>query len=178
MNAINQKPANVPNLGDQAPQLEADIQALIDNRLQLDSAQSSAQHTRIIMDLHRLIAYVANESGLNIDPDVAAALTSRALTNNVLMAAEYAGRARGLGTGIATEKALTPDARIRLGEIMATLTDNKSAMQDKLAHIRTVRNSLLAPLDAAIQEPAQTLQDLTHHVPAFEVNFAAGFLQW
>jgi len=51
-------------------------------------------------------------------------------------------------------------------------------MQDKLAHIRMVRNSQLAPLDAAIQEPVQALQDLAHHLPAFEVNFGAGFLQW
>ncbi len=63
--------------GDQVASLTTAIRSLVANGLQLEAAQSFEQHSAAIIGLYRLITYVSNESGLSIDPDLAAALSAR-----------------------------------------------------------------------------------------------------
>lgn len=74
------------------------------------------------------------------------------MNEDMLMAAEYAGRTRGLGTGIAAKKAFTPASFTKLGSNVDFLGEYRKALQYKFDHIRKRRPQLLEALGSAPQE--------------------------
>lgn len=143
--------------GKQVEGLVSQVEALVSGGLDLTPVESFKRHTRAIMDLHRLIVYVSNESGLSIDPDLASALTARSMTDDLLMTAEYAGRARGLGTGIAAKGEFTPGTYTKLSIVINALQDYRRTLNNKIEHIRAKRPDLFQALQAP---SAQTLAAL------------------
>lgn len=89
------------NLRNDYEALTGQWEALKQDGLSLTPAASFARHTAIIMNLHNSLSTVADISGLSLDDQLTVALGTRAMVDDLLMASEYAGRSRGLGTGIA-----------------------------------------------------------------------------
>ena len=155
--AVNEDIGGALGARERAAQITRQVRELMRNGLSLSAADSFTRHTRAIMDLYALIRYVADESGLSVDPDLAAALTSRAMIDDMLMAAEYAGRTRGLGTGVAAKGAFTPQTFTKLSHNVTTLKDRRSALAAKIRHIRIKRGDLLKALDSDIDATLKAL---------------------
>ncbi len=155
--AVNQDIGGALGAREQAGQVTRQVRELMRNGLSLNAAESFTRHTRAIMDLYALIGYVADESGLSVDPDLATALTARAMIDDMLMAAEYAGRTRGLGTGVAAKGAFTPQTFTKLSHNVTTLKDRGSALAAKIRHIRIKRAGLLQALDSDIDATLKAL---------------------
>ena len=94
--------------GDRVTKVLSKLETLLAGGLELTPSVSFERHTEVIMKLHRLMNHVSDESGLSTDNDLASALLTRSMTSEMLMAAEYAGRLRGLGTGGAARGDFTP----------------------------------------------------------------------
>ncbi len=128
-------------------------------RLQQENAglpprESFQRHTQLVMKVYDLLTHVADESGITTDPEIAVALLSRALFEDLSMVAEYSGRARGLATGVAAG-ATAPSATIRLSTAIEALEARHQALTKRLAHAKTKNPELLASLDAQIRKAQQ-----------------------
>lgn len=139
-------------------------EALASNGLSLNPEESFARHTQIIMDLYHLMEFVADESGLTVDHDLATALSTRAIIADLLLVAEYAGRTRGLGTGIAAKGSFTPEAFTKLSVNVATLEEHKQELNTKLNHISQLRDDLYLNFATKANKALSAIDALTDFV--------------
>ncbi|MCB1789099.1 MAG: methyl-accepting chemotaxis protein [Gammaproteobacteria bacterium] len=110
--------------------------------------QSFAEHTALIGGLANLMDQVADRSGLTHDSDIATVHSARVLIEALPTVAEYLGRTRGLGSGIAAAGQYAPGLYAKLASNVAFVT----YANDKLGGL---------------------LADLQHSVPQLAGQFAA-----
>lgn len=157
LSETDERLASLLETGDQVQQVISRMETLMSSGLQLKPRKSFERHTEAIMGLHQAMVFVANESGLSVDADLASALTARAMTVDMLMAAEYAGRIRGLGSGIAAKGKFSPDTFTRLNTNVDVLSDHRATLLNRLEHLQAKKPALWE----ALGEPAgQTLEAL------------------
>ncbi len=143
--------------GERLAKVLSNLEALLAAGLELTPATSFDRHNEVIMALHRLVDHVADESGLSTDHDLASALLARSMTTEMLMAAEYAGRMRGLGTGIAAKGAFTPSTFTALSSNLDALLEYQASIANHFQHIEEKRPQLIAPLGGHVSEMLQAL---------------------
>lgn len=88
--------------------LRAEWRQLHAVNLTLTPPESFARHTALIEKIGDLLVATADNSRLSLDEDTATNYAVRILTEVVPNAAEYLGRSRGLGSGIAAAGQFTP----------------------------------------------------------------------
>ncbi len=150
--------------GERARDIERSWRALLEQRDNTTAADSFAHHTRLVMDLHALMIHVNDESGLSADPELGFALLTRGLVEDLLMSTEYAGRARGLGTGVAAKGTFTPKTFTRLSNQVSTLEHHLDALERKLEHAHAKAPHLSALVAEPLQNAVQALGDYARFV--------------
>ena len=164
LDAIDEELGRQLGTGSRVEEVEQGWKALASTGLQLPPAESFARHTKVIMGLHTLISYVTDSSGLSIDPDVSTALSVRAMVQDLLMAAEYGGRTRGLGTGIAAKGEFTPATFTKLNINVSALEEYGSKLQQKLQYIAAENSSLYELFAAQARQTGEAIDGLVKFV--------------
>ena len=81
-------------------------------------------HTKLTADVMDLMRYVADESGLSVDPDLDTRYLMEAVTVNFPALAENLGVMRGLGSGVAAAASLDLDSQVRLSLLGGRVESN------------------------------------------------------
>lgn len=96
-------------------------------------------HSKIITDILSLFVHVGDTSSLKLDPGHDSYFLMDTMVNKLPLIIEKTGQSRGLGTGIAAKKTLTPEEKVQLiilsGMIQSAMNDVKSHM-DLFEHPR------------------------------------------
>jgi diguanylate cyclase (GGDEF)-like protein len=89
-------------------------------------------HSIIITDILSLFVHVGDTSSLKLDPGHDSYYLMDTMVNKLPLIIEKTGQSRGLGTGIAAKKTLTPEEKVQLiilsGMIQSAMNDVKSHM--------------------------------------------------
>jgi twitching motility protein PilJ len=131
---------------------KADWQTLKSRVMQLKPPESFAQHTKLIADISVVALDVGEFSTLILDPDTDSYFLQDIVVHSLPTTAEYLAQSRGLGTGIAARKKITPEERTTLAVLLAQMKSERAAVNHNLASAFRNNPSLHAPLDG----PAQT----------------------
>lgn len=91
------------------------------------------EHTALIAKLYSLFEEVSNQSGLALDPKLNTSFIMDTLIYKLPLVTENMGQARGLGSGIAASSMINLHNRIKLGTLLATITNNSKATDHNLA---------------------------------------------
>jgi len=150
--------------GDRARQIAEAWHTLIAQQANTTPARSFEHHTRIIMNLHALMIHVNDESGLSTDPALGFALLTRGITEDLLLSTEYAGRARGLSTGVAARGEFTPETFTRLSNQVSTLEHHLDVLDRKLTHARAKNPALYQSITNPMQSATKALSDYAKFV--------------
>jgi len=141
-------------------------EALAGNGLSLSPPDSFKRHTDAIMQLHELMEHVIDESGLSVDHELTTALSVRAMVDNLMILAEYAGRTRGLGTGIAAKGSFTPDTFTKLSVNVNAIHEHQKKLEQKLQHIRDKREDFHAKFADDAKKTTAAFDGLVQFVQA------------
>ena len=124
--------------GNRVAALRGEWDALKRQVWQLSPAQSFAEHNRVVQQAIDLIAYVADTSGLILDPYLDSYYMMDLMVNQMPRLTEAMGQSRAIAAGVAASGELSVDARIQL-----TL---------RLDRIRTVERALAHDLEVIGRE--------------------------
>ncbi len=127
-----------------------DLQAKV---VTLTPKSSFEAHTAFNDEILAFLAFVADRSGLTLDPDLDSYYLQDSLVGKLPRLAEAVGQARGAGMGVVSRKRITLDEKIQL-HVMAALAS--------AAHRETVKNFEAAfaanvALKSALEEPVKGL---------------------
>jgi len=122
------------------------------------------EHSMLIAKLYSLFEQVSNQSGLVLDPKLNTSFIMDTLIYKLPVVTENLGQARGMGSGIAATGTIAIENRIKLGTLLATITNNSRATDSNLA-IALKENDGLAKQISALMEARETAMDkFTHTV--------------
>lgn len=99
--------------------LKREWDALRSQNLSLSPTESFARHTNLIEKIAGLMRHVSIRSGLGRDSDVMTGYGARLLIDVVPTIAEFLGRTRGLGSGIAAAGQMNTELNARLSTNLA-----------------------------------------------------------
>ncbi|MCB1803159.1 MAG: methyl-accepting chemotaxis protein, partial [Gammaproteobacteria bacterium] len=123
----------------------------------LTPPQSFAQHTALIGGLARLMEQVADDAGLSHDSDIATVYSTRMMIDAVPTVAEYLGRTRGLGSGIAAAGTFAPGLYTKLATNVEFVDYAQQRLQNLLAALKHESPQLAAQLDAQSRTAGQKI---------------------
>jgi len=132
--------------------LRAEWESLREHNKGLEPAASFAQHTALIEGLTDFMAQVADQSGLSRDSDIATAYAVRTLVEAGPDLAEYLGRSRGLGSGIAAAGKFTPQLFTKLSINADFVADAQKRLIKATDKVKTSAPDLAARLQAQLDE--------------------------
>ena len=144
--------------------LQREWQALKPQATSLSGPQSFAKHTQVIMQLRDLIELVSESAGLINDRSLPTALAAFTMVDDLLMSAEYAGRTRGLGTGIAARGSFTPESFTKLSSNLAALERFRGRIDVKLQRVASDNPQLAAGFTNELQTALARLGDFLSYV--------------
>lgn len=147
-----------------ASQAEQAWEALASNGLSLAPPESFKRHTAVIMSLYDMIQHIADRSGLSSDPDLSSALAVRAMVQDLLMVAEYSGRTRGLGTGIAAKGSFTPENFVKLSSNVNFVASYETQVGKIIEQVSLERPELLSQFQNEGQKATQAIKGLVTFV--------------
>lgn len=122
------------------------------------------EHTILISKLYSLIEQVSNQSGLVLDPKLNTSFIMDSLIYKLPHVTENLGQARGLGSGVAASGVMTLQNRIKLGTLLATVTNNSKATMQNLKIALDENEGLEEKLSALMAEQAATMTRFTDTV--------------
>ncbi|KRE41825.1 hypothetical protein ASG81_16285 [Paenibacillus sp. Soil522] len=108
--------------------------------------QNFELHTAMISELLSLIVHVGDISSLKLDPGDDSYLLMDTIVNKLPLIIESTGQLRGLGSGIAAKKKLTPEEKIQLIILTGMV---QSAINDVSGH----RNEFVSPYLNELLQP-------------------------
>lgn len=146
--------------GDEVSRIESDWQKLKRENDGLSPPDSFARHTEVIMDLHALMEQAGDQSGLTTDDELSSALSVRAMIDDLTMVAEYSGRIRGLGTGIAAKGEFVGKNYSKLSSLVQVLGDHKRRLAFKLKHILAGDPELAGAFSSESREAVEAIDSL------------------
>lgn len=124
------------------------------------------EHTVLVAKLYSLFEHVSNQSGLVLDPRLNTSFIMDTLIYKIPLVTENMGQARGLGSGIAASGIITIHNRVKLGTLLATITNNSNAANANLdialkenVGLSEKIDSLIAQRSAAMDSFANTVND-------------------
>ncbi|MDH5180058.1 MAG: methyl-accepting chemotaxis protein [Gammaproteobacteria bacterium] len=130
-------------------------------------SENFEKHSEIIEDLDELLFLIGKSAEISLDPKIDSNTLANILLVQLPALTDNMGRARGIGSGIATAGKFTPDEFVELSTFIDRLRVN----------IRVMNNNLQAALDAnpelkkklsGIAE--QNLQSINQFIKMLEVN--------
>ena len=129
----------------------------------LSPAESFERHTALIDEVHRLITHFADQAGLSVDEDITLSLLSRAVVEDLLMSAEYAGRMRGIATGLAAG-AFDMQAFARLRSLSDALEGRLSDLRFRMEHALDDDPGIAARLNPPLKQADTALQGFVDYI--------------
>ncbi|MCB1727986.1 MAG: nitrate- and nitrite sensing domain-containing protein, partial [Gammaproteobacteria bacterium] len=132
--------------------LRTEWESLRERNRGLEPPASFAQHTALIEGLTDFMAQVADQSGLSRDSDIATAYAVRTLAEAGPDLAEYLGRSRGLGSGIAAAGKFTPQLFTRLSTNVDFVADAQKRLIKATDKVKTAAPELAAKLQVQLDE--------------------------
>ncbi len=144
--------------------LTESARALLSGGFGESSAETFAQHTKVIEDTISLIAHVGDTSKLTLDPD----LDSFYLMNIIIFQApelsEALAQARGLGISVAAAGKATPEQLARLNELAVLTEYLRKRVDDSFSKALRSRQRQSAGLDAESIAIVGGVREANEHV--------------
>ena len=95
----------------------------------MTAEESSAVHTKLMGDIVDLMRYVADQSGLSVDPGLGTRYLMEGIVVNLPAMAVNLGAMRGLAVGVAASQSLDFDTQVRLALLSSQIQRNSTLLR-------------------------------------------------
>ncbi|NOR58023.1 MAG: hypothetical protein GQ474_05820 [Sulfurimonas sp.] len=126
-----------------------------------EAAKTFGAYTQIIEDMISFIIYISDQSQLSLDPNLDTAYLSNLLINRIPIITENIGKARGLGSGVATRGEITQIEQIKVALFINTAMGQKRGIKHDLETIFTISPPLKLKLDTDLYNALIAIDDFS-----------------
>ncbi len=168
--------------GSTVASLHNDWTALRRRNSSLAPKDSFAQHTALIERIGNLMRHVNVQSGLGRDSDDATGYGARVLTEQVPTLAEFLGRTRGLGSGIAAAGTMDIELRSLLATNLAFVRESAKQLDAVTDQVKSAAPEIAAKIDSRLHAADEASRDFIElidtqvlHTPEITVDASKVF---
>ena len=129
---LDGKLGEVLKTADKITVLKGQWEQLKKNSFNRPAAEAFADHSRLISDIGGLITYVADTSGLILDPELDSYYLMDAVVTRLPPLTDASGQMRGLGSGAAAKANITNDRKMRLLVLLDRVTMGNKNLDNAL----------------------------------------------
>ena len=138
--------------GNRVAALQSEWQSLKGRIWQLTPAQSFAEHGRVIQQAIDLIGYVADTSGLILDPHLDSYYMMDLLVAQMPVLTEAMGQSRAIGAGVAASGSMSTDQRIQLTIRLDRIRASEASLKHHLEVIARENPTIASALNASSRD--------------------------
>jgi PAS domain S-box-containing protein len=124
----------------------------------IEAKESFDTHTMLITGLLELMAHVADNSNLTLDPDIDSSYLIDTMVNKLPLASEYAGQIRGMGAGAIVPKTLTVQEKAHLIVLSGLSRSTLEAVENNIAMAFSENPDLNNRLQEYVQDTLEYTQ--------------------
>ena len=150
---------DILSTGNKVQALEGEWRNLKNRIWQLTPSQSFDEHGKVVQHVIDLIAYVADTSGLILDPHLDSYYMMDLLVAQMPVLTEAMGQSRALGSGVAARGEMDTDARIQLTIRLDRIRATESRLNHHLEVISRENPQVAAALTAQSREAAAAVDE-------------------
>jgi methyl-accepting chemotaxis protein len=150
--------------GNRVAALQSEWQSLKGRIWQLTPAQSFAEHGRVIQQAIDLIGYVADTSGLILDPHLDSYYMMDLLVMQMPVLTEAMGQSRAIGAGVAASGSMNTDQRIQLTIRLDRIRAAEASLKHHLEVIARENPGVASALNASSRDASNAVAEFAELV--------------